>query len=226
MIFRFLVVTLLVISGCAVLNGNRHHWSVEIFSKRIKDSFHSRYAYEPGEKSILRYNVCEEKIENQIILYPCSLEYKTFKEYLETLQIKASGVGELNVLFFYYAAEMYYFPKDSGSSSVKPIYSFASERGPIYIDDSGAKFALCQSTDGIKCDYLFAEISVKKDCDSCITIYHELYVNLFLKEEMNAENLLNVLKEESVADENYIPSDVVRHTWPYCKMDGNKMADY
>lgn len=121
---------------------------------------------------------------------------------------------------------MYYFPKDLGSSSVKPIYSFASERGPIYIDDSGAKFALCQSTDGIKCDYLFAEISVKKYCDSCITIYHELYVNLVLKEKMNAEILLNVLKEESVADENYIPSDVVRHTWPYYKIDGNKMADY
>ena len=55
---------------------------------------------------------------------------------------------------------MYYFPEDSSSSSVKSIYSFASERGPIYIDNNGAKFALCQSTDGIKCDYLFAEISV------------------------------------------------------------------
>ena len=226
MIFRLLVVILLVMSGCAVLSSDRNHWSVEFFSKRIKDSFHSKYTYEPGEKSILRYNVCEEKIESQVIQYPCSLDYKILKKYVETLKIKASGVGELNVLFFYYAAQMYYFPQDSSSSSVKSIYSFASERGPIYIDDNGVKFALCQSSDGIKCDYLFAEISVKKDCDSCITIYHELYVDLFLKEKMNAETLLNVLKEESLADENYIPSDVVRHTWPYYKIDGNKMADY
>ena len=49
--------------------------------------------------------------------------------------------------------------------------------------------------------------------------------NLVLKEEMNAENLLNVLKEESVADENYIQYDVVRKTWHYYKIDDNTMAD-
>ena len=117
------------------------------------------------------YDVCFSDVDSVSVKHPCSLDSALLVNLAKKLNYSDPQKGiRVRLQYVYYNA----YENSSPSLVLKdgllifkgnPFYS------PIYLNDDSTYQALCQSSDGLKCDELFARVVVSKKLfpDSVLT---------------------------------------------------------
>lgn len=159
----------LLLLGCTLSQVQRNNVStnsVDGFSQRIEsmeqriDADSSLLSFDGLPKKALLYDVCSIEFQKNNVLYPCDIGDSVVWNLLRELTMSDS-LKQLNtsVLFFYYAAEVFRYQFEESEDGHRSGFYF--DRTPIYVFDNGDKKALCASTDGKRCSYLAAKMSVE-----------------------------------------------------------------
>lgn len=159
----------LLLLGCTLSQVQRNNVStnsVDGFSQRIEsmdqriDADSSLLSFDGLPKKALLYDVCSIDFLKNKVLYPCDIGDSVTLNLLHEL-ITLDSLKQLNtsVLFFYYVAEVFRYQFEESEDG--PRSGFYFDRTPIYVFDNGDKKALCASTDGKRCSYLAAKMSVE-----------------------------------------------------------------
>ena len=159
----------LLLLGCTLSQVQRNNVStnsVDGFSQRIEsmeqriDADSSLLSFDGLPKKALLYDVCSIEFQKNNVLYPCDIGDSVVWNLLRELTMSDS-LKQLNtsVLFFYYVAEVFRYQFEE--SEDEPRSGIYFDRTPIYVFDNGDKKALCASTDGKRCSYLAAKMSVE-----------------------------------------------------------------
>ena len=111
---------------------------------------------------LLLYDVCFSDVDSVSVKHPCSLDSALLVSLAKKLNYSDPQKGiRVRLQYVYYNA----YENSSPSLVLKdgllifkgdPFYS------PIYLNDDSTYQALCQSSDGLKCDELFARVVVSK----------------------------------------------------------------
>ena len=128
------------------------------------------YRLDSSNKNLL-YDVCFSDVDGISVKHPCSLDSVLLVNLAKKLNYSDPQKGiKVRLQYVYYNA----YENSSPSLVLKdgllifkgdPFYS------PIYLNDDSTYQALCQSSDGLKCDELFARVVVSKKLfpDSVLT---------------------------------------------------------
>ena len=141
----------------------------------------------------LLYDVCFSDVDSVSVKHPCSLDSALLVNLAKKLNYSDPQKGiRVRLQYVYYNA----YENSSPSLVLKdgllifkgnPFYS------PIYLNDDSTYQALCQSSDGLKCDELFARVVVSKKLfpDSVLTAEKKTWVeerySVYVDESIFAE---------------------------------------
>jgi hypothetical protein len=194
MLYRVLILLFLaVLAGCGQNQDSRTGETVSLNTYRVLDSAQFNNYFTPYDTSDdkysraidflkpdysldstsgkLLYDVCFSDVDSVSVKHPCSLDSALLVSLAKKLNYKDPQKGiEVRLQYVYYNA----YENSSPSLVLKdgllifkgdPFYS------PIYLNDDSTYQALCQSSDGLKCDELFARVVVSKKLfpDSVLT---------------------------------------------------------
>jgi len=139
------------------------------------------------------YKVCFSDVDGVSVKHPCSLDSALLVSLAKKLNYSDPQKGiRVRLQYVYYNA----YENSSPSLVLKdgllifkgnPFYS------PIYLNDDSTYQALCQSSDGLKCDELFARVVVSKKLfpDSVLTAEKKTWVeerySVYVDESIFAE---------------------------------------
>lgn len=169
------------------LKGIRRQWHSVDHQTHLIETFHtSEKALDTIPRKALLYKVCTKKMDGDTLFYPCSLESSALAGILKNLNVKDSRKGmETKVKHISYAARI--FAADSAfgevplqSNNIVHDYSnrdrdfvyghdfifykwnrgLKPEFSNIYLNDDGSYEALCASSDGKNCDFLYASVEI------------------------------------------------------------------
>jgi len=194
MLYRVLILLFLaVLAGCHQNQDSRTGEIVSLNTYRVLDSAQFNNYFIPHDTSNdkyshaldflkpdysldrtsgkLLYDVCFSDVDSVSVKHPCSLDSALLVNLAKKLNYSDPQKGiRVRLQYVYYNA----YENSSPSLVLKdgllifkgnPFYS------PIYLNDDSTYQALCQSSDGLKCDELFARVVVSKKLfpDSVLT---------------------------------------------------------
>ena len=194
MLYRVLILLILaILAGCHQNQDSRTGETVSLNTYRVLDSAQFNNYFIPHDTSNdkysraidflkpdysldstsgkLLYDVCFSDVDSVSVKHPCSLDSALLVNLAKKLNYSDPQKGiRVRLQYVYYNA----YENSSPSLVLKdgllifkgnPFYS------PIYLNDDSTYQALCQSSDGLKCDELFARVVVSKKLfpDSVLT---------------------------------------------------------
>lgn len=194
MLYRVLIFLILaVLAGCHQNQDSRTGETVSLNTYRVLDSAQFNNYFIPHDtsnkkysqdfifyklinnldssKENITYKVCFSEVDGISVKHPCSLDSVLLVNLAKKLNYSDPQKGiKVRLQYVYYNA----YENSSSRLVLKdglvifkgdPFYS------PIYLNDDSSYQALCQSSDGLKCDELFARVVVSKKLfpDSVLT---------------------------------------------------------
>ena len=128
---------------------------------RVLDFFIPDFSLDSLNKNLL-YDVCFSDIDGFALKHPCSLDSALLVSLAKKLNYKDSIKGIDVKLEYVFYVQKDYDPDIEIKKDSLLIFKGFPDYSQIYLNDDSSYQSLCASTDGVKCDGLFALISISK----------------------------------------------------------------
>ncbi len=185
MLYRVLVLLILaILAGCGQNQDSRTGETVSLNTYRVLDSAqfnnyfishdtsNDKYSHaldflKPdyslgGSNENLLYDVCFSDVDSVSVKHPCSLDSALLVSLAKRLNYRDSVKGIDVKLDYVFYAQKDYDPDIKIKKDSLLIFKGFPDYSQIYLNDDGSYQSLCSSADGIKCDGLYALISISK----------------------------------------------------------------
>jgi hypothetical protein len=185
MLYRVLVLLILaILAGCGQNQDSRTGETVSLNTYRVLDSAQFNNYFIPhdtsndkyshaldflkpdyslgGSNENLLYDVCFSDVDSVSVKHPCSLDSALLVSLAKRLNYRDSVKGIDVKLDYVFYAQKDYDPDIKIKKDSLLIFKGFPDYSQIYLNDDGSYQSLCSSADGIKCDGLYALISISK----------------------------------------------------------------